>query len=85
MTLDEFKAAVKAKNDADLEASKTSEACESAILATLSDAERIFRKTNSPQPALDPAFWLALFQVLAPIILEWINRRFPKPTTPATP
>lgn len=85
MTLDEFKATVKAKNDADLDASKTSEACESAILATLSDAERIFRKTNNPQPAIDPAFWLAIIQVIVPIILEWINRRFPKPTPTPTP
>lgn len=82
MKLSDWKAQCEARNKADLAASPVSEACELAAMATLADAIRIQDGSLTRPAAVDPTFWLTIVQLLAPIILEWINRRFPRPTTP---
>lgn len=86
MQLDEFKSRIEARNRADLAASPTPEAVELATLATIGEAIRFSRPTDTPPSAVDPSFWLTIIQLVAPLILEWINRRFPRPpVTPPTP
>ena len=85
MTREEFVVQVAAKNKADLASSAMPEAAEAAALATVHESIRFLNPSGPNPQAVDPTFWLTIIQLLAPIILEWINRRFPKPTPTKTP
>lgn len=85
MQLEEFRAAVRAKA-ADLVLADTKpESCENAITEIVNDALRLRPGPQGGATAVDPNFWLVIIQTLVPIFLEWINRRFPRPSPTPTP
>lgn len=85
MTLDEFKAAAARKSMAVRSPNLTDEDAALAVGAILADASAVIARTRPAAPAADGGIWAVLIQVILPILLAWIDRRFPKPTPPAPP
>jgi len=78
MKLDEFKAAVAAKTDAVKNPDTPDADADSCLADAVGAAASLFRRTPVNPQATDPSFWLTIIQLIVPLLLEWINRRFPK-------
>lgn len=83
MKLDEFKAAVAAKVDAVKNPDTDDGAADSCLSDTVGHVASIFRQPAAPPAAFDPSVWIAILQTIIPLILAWINRRFPPAPKPA--
>lgn len=83
MTVEELKAQAAERfariNDPE---TKDSDATGHAIQAVRETLE--FRASGALPPGVKPAFdWTVILQILLPIILAWIDRRFPPKAVPA--
>lgn len=85
MTIDEFKARVAERRDRISRTPGPDAADDQTIPEVAGDVLSLIRPRNAPPTAIDPSFWLTIIQILAPLILEWINRRFPRPTPAPAP
>lgn len=83
MKLESFKASVAAKTAAVANPATDDRTAESCLSDAVGDAAALFRRPVPGPAAIDPSFWLTIIQTLVPLILEWINRRFPRPAAPA--
>lgn len=83
MNLDEFKAAVAAKTAAVADKATNDADADACLPAAVGAAAALFRRPVPTPAAVDPSFWLTIIQLIVPLILEWINRRFPRPAAPA--
>lgn len=82
MKLDEFTASAKRKAETISDPATTDKVADACLSDAIGDAAALFRRPVPGPAAVDPSFWLTIIQLLVPIILEWINRRFPRPPAP---
>ena len=85
MQLEEFKQAIRAKAAQGATDDPSDAGCVKAFTNVVAEAVRVRSNPTVGTAAVDPSFWLTLISTLVPILLEWINRRFPRPTPPAPP
>lgn len=85
MSPEEFRSIVRAKAATEAMSDPSPTGCERAFGEVVSEAIRARGVPTVGSAAVDPSFWLTLISTLVPILLEWINRRFPRPTPPAPP
>lgn len=82
MTHDELKQRA-AERHARLLSRETSDVDANACLTeTGRDVSLLFGLPLGPKSAVVPNPWIALIEILLPILLAWIDRRFPKPPAP---
>lgn len=58
---------------------------DATLVEACGTAESILRRASPGTPCVEPLGWSDIISVLLPILLAWLDRRFPRATPTATP